>query len=390
MNCFLFSLSLPSESTFHMLMGLIRFLLAVSVIIAHSEPIFGLELVGGRIAVQAFFMISGFYMALILSEKYNPIEEYWLFISNRIMKLYPTYWIILLSTFIFSCTSYILAGRPFNMGIWHNLPLMRVETALLLLFSNVSLLFQDILMFLGVDLESGSLFFAKDLISTPQESLIHPYLLIPPAWSVSLELTFYLIAPKLVQRKSYGLFLLLILSIILRMFLYQHGFQNDPWNYRFFPTELTFFILGILAYRLYKRIENGHLRRVICSKVVLWTIYSLAILFISFYPFLPGTEDLKFFVFIGYLFVSIPCIFILSKFWKLDRYIGEFSYPLYISHIFVLWYVMPTLGLEDNTGLVCLLLTSLLAFVLNEYVLKRIENYRQNRVLQARNSASQK
>lgn len=52
-------------------MGLIRILLAISVIIAHTESILGFNMVGGTLAVQAFFIISGFYMALILSEKYD-------------------------------------------------------------------------------------------------------------------------------------------------------------------------------------------------------------------------------------------------------------------------------------------------------------------------------
>ena len=51
-------------------MGLIRTLLAISVVLAHSSPIFGIKLVGGQVAVQAFYMISGFYMTLVLNEKY--------------------------------------------------------------------------------------------------------------------------------------------------------------------------------------------------------------------------------------------------------------------------------------------------------------------------------
>ena len=50
-------------------MGLIRFLLAIAVIIVHSTPILGNNL-GADIAVLSFFIISGFYMAMILNEKY--------------------------------------------------------------------------------------------------------------------------------------------------------------------------------------------------------------------------------------------------------------------------------------------------------------------------------
>jgi len=41
-------------------MGILRLLLALSVITAHAGPIFGLTSVGGVMAVETFFMISGF------------------------------------------------------------------------------------------------------------------------------------------------------------------------------------------------------------------------------------------------------------------------------------------------------------------------------------------
>ena len=49
-------------------MGLLRLLLALAVVGAHSGFAFILE---GREAVTLFFIISGFYMALILNESYT-------------------------------------------------------------------------------------------------------------------------------------------------------------------------------------------------------------------------------------------------------------------------------------------------------------------------------
>ena len=52
-------------------MGTIRLLLALAVlIIMHSDPPHGLHMIGGAAAVQGFYVISGFYMALVLNEKY--------------------------------------------------------------------------------------------------------------------------------------------------------------------------------------------------------------------------------------------------------------------------------------------------------------------------------
>lgn len=78
-------------------MGTIRLLLAISVVIAHTSSIFGFNLVGDLLAVELFYVISGFYMALILNEKYvSPKNVYKLFITNRLLKLYPAYWFILI------------------------------------------------------------------------------------------------------------------------------------------------------------------------------------------------------------------------------------------------------------------------------------------------------
>ena len=84
-------------------MGILRFILAITVVIAHSSSVFGCNFVGAQIAVQAFYIISGFYMALILNEKYVGVNgSYKLFISNRFLRLYPIYWTVLLLTIAMS------------------------------------------------------------------------------------------------------------------------------------------------------------------------------------------------------------------------------------------------------------------------------------------------
>jgi peptidoglycan/LPS O-acetylase OafA/YrhL len=51
-------------------MGVIRFLFALTVLLSHEVDLFGLTLTGSIIAVQCFYIISGFYMGIILEEKY--------------------------------------------------------------------------------------------------------------------------------------------------------------------------------------------------------------------------------------------------------------------------------------------------------------------------------
>src|SRR5258708_9845515 len=73
-------------------MGTLRTIFALAVAIAHAGGIFGYVPMNGDAAVQAFYVVSGFYMALVFTEKYsalaNPALTFWL---NRYLRLAPPY-----------------------------------------------------------------------------------------------------------------------------------------------------------------------------------------------------------------------------------------------------------------------------------------------------------
>src|SRR5882724_1707653 len=164
-------------------MGTLRVILAISVIIAHSSALFGFNFVGGSLAVESFYIISGFYMSLILNEKYiGEKGSYMLFISNRFLRLYPVYWIVLLLTI----PMIILFGG----SIYDNYALyfhqMNFTTFAYLTFSNLMIFFQDAVMFLGLNTDTGSLFFTSDFrLHDPQ---LYKFLFIPQAWTLGIEL----------------------------------------------------------------------------------------------------------------------------------------------------------------------------------------------------------
>ncbi|REC40323.1 acyltransferase family protein [Chryseobacterium sp. 5_R23647] len=290
-------------------MGILRFLLAISVVIAHSTSIFGFELVGGQIAVQAFFIISGFYMTLILNEKYiGANHSYRLFISNRALRLYPIYWVVLLLTILYSGYLFIssngLKSGSFNPYISHFKDL-NIGSLLFLTFTNIFLFFQDIVMFLGLDLQNGNLFFTQNFRNT--KPMLFEFLFIPQAWTIGVELLFYVIAPFLVRRKIYVIFSLIFCSILLRCFLYYGlDLKFDPWTARFFPTELVFFLLGTLAYHVYKKYEKYNFKKrhlnLIWSSIVLLTVA---------YGFIE--IQFKELIYLIYFFACLPFIFILTK-----------------------------------------------------------------------------
>jgi peptidoglycan/LPS O-acetylase OafA/YrhL len=247
-------------------MGGLRFILAVAVVIAHSGPIFGYYFVGGVVAVQAFYIISGFYMSLVLNEKYIGKDGYKLFITNRLLRLYPIYWVVT-GLIVISSLIYAMKTKGNNFGLLQSyniyLKELKISTIVFLIFSNIFIFFQDIVMFLRIDWSTGLLEFAKYFGDTKQP--LYHFLLVRQAWTLGVELLFYAIAPFIVRRNKKIVFSLIFLSLSLRMILiYKFGLKTDPWSYRFFPTELVFFLLGNISYKIYK-----NFKKICCNKIVM-------------------------------------------------------------------------------------------------------------------------
>ena len=92
-------------------MGLLRLLLAVSVVLVHTRGCFGFRPLAAAEAVQTFYMISGFYMAMILTEKYRGPGSYRLFLTNRFLRIYPIYWITVGLSIFAWLVCYLLTGQ---------------------------------------------------------------------------------------------------------------------------------------------------------------------------------------------------------------------------------------------------------------------------------------
>jgi peptidoglycan/LPS O-acetylase OafA/YrhL len=357
-------------------MGLLRLILAISVVLAHSGTILGTRFIGGPTAVQAFYIISGFYMALILNEKYiGNNSSYKLFITNRLLRIYPTYWIILVSSILFSITVYF-----YNHGNKAGLiqpyvdyfSMMNIWSIGFLILSNLILFFQDTVLFLGINLVTGNLYFTDHFSAT--NPLLYKFMLVPQAWTISLELIFYLIAPFLARKTLKIIVFLIALSILLRIVLTHYGLKEDPWSYRFFPTELVFFLLGLVSYRIYVK-----LRIIKIHDNYLKMIWGVIIVFTIFFDFITLPEKTYLYLFI--FFLCLPFVFLLTNKWKQDLYLGDLSYPIYLSHILVLACIhglkIPMVG---GPGLSLSIWTIVSAILLNEFVVKKIERIRQNRI----------
>jgi peptidoglycan/LPS O-acetylase OafA/YrhL len=247
--------------------------------------------------------------------------------------------------------------------------------------TNIAIFGQDVVMFLGLA-PGGDFFFTSNFRNTSPQ--LFNFLLVPQAWTLALELMFYLLAPFLVRRSAVTLVAIGLASLALRVVNYRIlGFNDDPWTYRFFPTELMFFVAGILSYRLYIRVRSRDPGRMaaLCWAVILAATAS--------FQFLPG-GSLKWAFYFGLVTLGLPFVFLLTRNNELDRQLGEMSYPVYISHIFVIGIVAEFVNRSASPNLfasISIAVTFLFSYVLLRYVGQPIEAVRQRRARLRRQSS---
>ena len=365
-------------------MGLLRFLFALAVVISHSDSIFGHTLIPGGLAVQSFFMISGFYMALVLNEKYiGEHKSYKLFITNRLIRLFPSYWTVLICVLIFSffCLKFTNSGKFLeSFMMYHSYGEgMSITTMIFLAFTNIFIFFQDLIFFLSLNLKTGNLYFTSNYIES--KPYVFMFLFIPQMWSVGIELLFYMIAPLLLRRKLTLIISLIGFSLLLRVILIYNGFFSDPWGSRFFPTELALFLLGAVAYKIYAKIKTQK-----TNKKIGTTMLSLIILLTFTYSFIDF--NYKYIFFLILLFISLPHIFLLTKRMHKDRWIGDLSYPIYISHLFIKTIIgLACIRFETDfwgeIGLVVCVGSIIFSIILNQIIEIPLDKFRQRRIVRS-------
>jgi len=356
-------------------MGLLRILLALSVLAGHGLVIYKFNLLPGSTAVLVFYIISGFYMSLILNEKYiEKNNSYLLFITNRFLRIYPIHWLILFSTVFVNIAQGILLHNPtwkidFFLSLLKN-PL----TFIYFVFSNIFIFGQSFTGFLS--LTTNKTLFVNEFFRA--DGLHFTYFL-PQAWTVGVELSFYLIAPFIFKLSKKIVLLFAIISFSLNIYLYNYTNGSPVMKYVFLPSDLIFFLLGYFSYGYYLKIKA------IKNNFLINALNIILIIFTIFYSFLPDfnlpyiTFSCKELIYFSLVTIAIPFLFNTYKSNKWDREIGELSYPIYMSHIFVAMVckVIP-IKLFHNPVFV-IFLVILFSYLLNKIISIPLEKFRQSR-----------
>jgi peptidoglycan/LPS O-acetylase OafA/YrhL len=370
-------------------MGIFRFILAASVVVAHSSAIPGISLLDAGMAVKTFFIISGFYMQLILDSKYGRVPNgTQLFYTNRALRIYPMYFLTLLLAVCFYLAATVKLGHPvdrlqywtqaYNLGDYGQMGVIAVSQ-----FTVIGLDVTPLFTFsptLGFQLLTHPF--------PPDGVLAWRFNFLPHCWSIGAELFFYACMPFFNWCRTRSLIIgLLLASTICGLSLIYLPFSfAGPLDYHFGPMQLSYFLVGILSYRLiYKRILKGMPR-------LNWRLY-VPLVIIAVLTFTPIWNADRFFpesalwLRTGYYALAalaVPILFHVTKTASWDRWIGELSYPMYLLHIPMKWVLLALKGVSVKdeaivSGVDLLVLTVFAALVITYCVDRPMEKFRQRR-----------
>lgn len=179
-------------------------------------------------AVSVFIILSGFVISYLI---HSQRQSYGRFMAGRFFRIYPVYLIcLLLGFFSIGSVSFLLQHAP-----WHNnadfqdwmsaAAMAQTDRPIPHLLAHLTLLFGMI----------------------PEKIMpAAAYTLLGPAWSITLEWQYYLIAPLLARLVFYRGGWLLLAVIMAGGFVFSHF-----WTGSFLPLQIQWFLIGIGSFHLY-------------------------------------------------------------------------------------------------------------------------------------------
>jgi peptidoglycan/LPS O-acetylase OafA/YrhL len=296
-------------------MGAFRLLLAVLVAVSHmGKTVAGFN--PGVVAVISFLIISGFVMTSLIERNYSVPGKIGLFYVDRALRLYPQF----LFYFLLSCTviHFLLPGTP-----------QAAELTLKTIASSVLMLPLGFYMFGVAGTE-----------------------IVPPAWSLGLEMCFYLVIPFLLIFKLRGAAFVLSLGIFMLACL---GYLNtDVYGYRLLPGVLFIFLCGSYLYRSQAK----------GVAIAAGTAVLAGLLFVAIMAGLIERRPFNAEVSLG-IALGIPAVYLLTRFkyHRVDEFLGNISYGVFLNHFVVMYFLRGFWPVAYDTYIVVAVLV--LAFALS-------------------------
>ncbi|MBB3268187.1 peptidoglycan/LPS O-acetylase OafA/YrhL [Azospirillum sp. OGB3] len=216
-------------------MGFLRLYLSLVVVVSHLGSVPFFPAFDPGMAVFCFFIISGYYAAYALNEVYvgnGSVKRYYL---NRVIRLWPIYAVSIL---ILWPTG--LVHQVFSRA-------MELPTA-----STVAVVVSNVLI-VGIDVFSHISLAPSDVFIAPFGTASHngsTYILNLPAWSLSIELLFYAVAPFVVRDVKRSVVFTICGLLFCVFWKYNQGMFSGLRPDLFYTHFMVYFGLGSSSYWL--------------------------------------------------------------------------------------------------------------------------------------------
>lgn len=297
------------------MLGSVRLLLALGVMVTHLWAADGG--IAGEYAVFGFYVLSGFLITRVLNDVYRFALAR--FALNRMLKLLPIYYLVAVATA--GLLLVLPDARAFNSALWVDADVSRWAANLAIV----------------------------PLVDRPPEV----FRLIPPSWSLAVEIVNYGLLWLVVARSWKAATLALVLAVSVHLILLANG---APHSDRYYPiyAALLPFSLGASAYFLRRQLE-GRQRVKLCIGLAGVSVTGLAWLgglISSSVSSLWG--EIFLYASTGALAVAIVWIADdvgLGWLRKSDRFLGDLAYPVFLVHWILGYLVTLALGLPKGFGL---------------------------------------
>jgi peptidoglycan/LPS O-acetylase OafA/YrhL len=271
------------------MLGTLRFFLALAVAFSHMglTPDFHF----GAMSVIVFYTIAGYVMSHSFRHNFlGSLSNVRGFYLDRLFRIYPLYIVSLVLIFLFvALTGY---GK-----LYLDTKSMAVNVTLFMLNA-------------------------------------YPTIMNPASWSLGTEVQFYVLLPFLVcfpwlkyclLPLSYGIFVAASFGFIPPL----------EWGYKLLPGTLFFFITGLI-------LHDAHATGERAARVSLSMIFTIAVLHLATLAFFPKAANQPYaFEELSGLILGGTLILVLAQSKpsnrKLDDLFGRLSYPLFLSHVCVLY-----------------------------------------------------
>lgn len=304
-------------------MGLFRLMLAFTVVVYHYRAFFGdptgsdffgylvSQHLNNASKLNCFFILGGFYTQFMLEEMFahvsQPVKKFYIF---RFLRLYPIYHLTLIMA--------VLVYAVYQAGNFPHDALHAFIQKHPQDFSSWQFWFDNIVIFIP------QTFKYQGLIAFEVEH----HLLIIPAWTLAVEIPFLIIAPFILRQKKYFWGSVAASVVLAAYYYFWHDKILGYWG-----ASFIYFMLGCILYKFQRRYLY-HIRPSPLNVLKAYILVAALTVFMAgFYAMQMAMGPLATYILsMIAISLSIPLLAAYTHNVRFDRYIGEFVYPVYVSH----------------------------------------------------------